>query len=177
MTPRRTSSPSKSARPRPRPAAGAGFCPAWAGSRPSRNGQRFSCQGGRCPISGAHAFSAHSPNARVWSAAIAQLVEHVIRNDGVTGSSPVCGTSFPVMSPIACCGCAMSPPPTAGSGIEPTRPRSLDPTGPNLSTRRHFFLPDLAYDFFFGFFFGKVRSLNDGHLIGCSTSFPLSFVS
>ena len=25
-------------------------------------------------------------------AAIAQLVEHVIRNDGVTGSSPVCGT-------------------------------------------------------------------------------------
>jgi hypothetical protein len=32
---------------------------------------------------------------RVWSAAIAQLVEHVIRNDGVTGSSPVCGTSSP----------------------------------------------------------------------------------
>jgi hypothetical protein len=30
----------------------------------------------------------------VWSAAIAQLVEHVIRNDGVTGSSPVCGTSL-----------------------------------------------------------------------------------
>jgi hypothetical protein len=29
---------------------------------------------------------------RAWSAAIAQLVEHVIRNDGVTGSSPVCGT-------------------------------------------------------------------------------------
>ena len=29
-----------------------------------------------------------------WSAAIAQLVEHVIRNDGVTGSSPVCGTSY-----------------------------------------------------------------------------------
>jgi hypothetical protein len=28
-----------------------------------------------------------------WSAAIAQLVEHVIRNDGVTGSSPVCGTN------------------------------------------------------------------------------------
>jgi hypothetical protein len=26
-------------------------------------------------------------------AAIAQLVEHVIRNDGVTGSSPVCGTT------------------------------------------------------------------------------------
>jgi hypothetical protein len=28
-----------------------------------------------------------------WFAAIAQLVEHVIRNDGVTGSSPVCGTT------------------------------------------------------------------------------------
>jgi hypothetical protein len=28
-----------------------------------------------------------------WFAAIAQLVEHVIRNDGVTGSSPVCGTN------------------------------------------------------------------------------------
>jgi hypothetical protein len=27
-------------------------------------------------------------------AAIAQLVEHVIRNDGVTGSNPVCGTTF-----------------------------------------------------------------------------------
>ena len=33
-----------------------------------------------------------TPERRVWSAAIAQLVEHVIRNDGVTGSSPVCGT-------------------------------------------------------------------------------------
>src|SRR6195952_4382513 len=32
---------------------------------------------------------------RVRSAAIAQLVEHVIRNDGVTGSSPVCGTASP----------------------------------------------------------------------------------
>jgi hypothetical protein len=38
------------------------------------------------------AFSALAErNARF--AAIAQLVEHVIRNDGVTGSSPVCGTS------------------------------------------------------------------------------------
>jgi hypothetical protein len=27
-------------------------------------------------------------------AAIAQSVEHVIRNDGVTGSNPVCGTIF-----------------------------------------------------------------------------------
>jgi hypothetical protein len=31
----------------------------------------------------------------VWYAAIAQLVEHVIRNDGVTGSNPVCGTALP----------------------------------------------------------------------------------
>jgi hypothetical protein len=40
------------------------------------------------------AFSASLPEAPAWSAAIAQLVEHVIRNDGVTGSNPVCGTSF-----------------------------------------------------------------------------------
>jgi hypothetical protein len=32
-------------------------------------------------------------SAKRRSAAIAQLVEHVIRNDGVTGSSPVCGTT------------------------------------------------------------------------------------
>ena len=30
------------------------------------------------------------------SAAVAQLVEHVIRNDGVVGSSPISGTSFPI---------------------------------------------------------------------------------
>jgi hypothetical protein len=30
---------------------------------------------------------------KAWFAAIAQLVEHVIRNDGVTGSNPVCGTT------------------------------------------------------------------------------------
>jgi hypothetical protein len=39
------------------------------------------------------AFSAASADRAAWSAAIAQLVEHVIRNDGVTGSNPVCGTS------------------------------------------------------------------------------------
>ena len=55
-------------------------------------GQRFSCQTGRCPISGAQRFQAIAERAQRWSAAIAQLVEHVIRNDGVTGSSPVCGT-------------------------------------------------------------------------------------
>jgi hypothetical protein len=38
-------------------------------------------------------FLSHAGRA-AWSAAIAQLVEHVIRNDGVGGSSPSCGTSF-----------------------------------------------------------------------------------
>jgi hypothetical protein len=31
-------------------------------------------------------------------AAIAQLVEHVIRNDGVGGSIPSCGTIFQIIS-------------------------------------------------------------------------------
>ncbi len=31
----------------------------------------------------------------VWCAGVAQLVEHVIRNDGVGGSSPFTGTTFP----------------------------------------------------------------------------------
>jgi hypothetical protein len=54
--------------------------------------ERFSCQDGRCPVSGASVFSPVAERA-AWSAAIAQLVEHVIRNDGVTGSNPVCGTN------------------------------------------------------------------------------------
>ena len=33
------------------------------------------------------------PSWALFASAIAQLVEHVIRNDGVTGSSPVCGTT------------------------------------------------------------------------------------
>ena len=41
-----------------------------------------------------HAFSARFAERAAWSAAIAQLVEHVIRNDGVTGSNPVCGTNL-----------------------------------------------------------------------------------
>ena len=40
------------------------------------------------------AFSALLPEAPARFAAIAQLVEHVIRNDGVTGSNPVCGTNY-----------------------------------------------------------------------------------
>ncbi len=34
----------------------------------------------------------HTPCAS-WNAAVAQMVEHVIRNDGVEGSSPFSGTS------------------------------------------------------------------------------------
>src|SRR3979409_2022816 len=41
----------------------------------------------------ARAFAGHWPDRVAGSAAIAQLVEHVIRNDGVTGSNPVCGTN------------------------------------------------------------------------------------
>ena len=63
-----------------------GFLSRWGGDK-----SRFSCQSGPCPISGA-GVSGRS-RTPIWSAAIAQLVEHVIRNDGVTGSSPVCGTS------------------------------------------------------------------------------------
>ena len=47
---------------------------------------RQPCQAGRWPVSGADAD-------RSGLAAIAQLVEHVIRNDGVGGSSPSCGTN------------------------------------------------------------------------------------
>jgi hypothetical protein len=48
------------------------------------------------PGAGRYQVPAFSGNCRTlaWFAAIAQLVEHVIRNDGVTGSSPVCGTIF-----------------------------------------------------------------------------------
>jgi hypothetical protein len=53
---------------------------------------RFPCKIRPCPISGAGVFGPIAGRA-AWSAAIAQLVEHVIRNDGVTGSNPVCGTS------------------------------------------------------------------------------------
>src|SRR5260370_39377438 len=65
-------------------------------------GQRFSCQDGQCPISGASVFSPVAERSR-WSAAIAQLVEHVIRNDGVTGSNPVCGTKQILLSAAITC--------------------------------------------------------------------------
>jgi hypothetical protein len=48
------------------------------------------------PDAGRYQVPAFSGSCRThaWFAAIAQLVEHVIRNDGVTGSSPVCGTDL-----------------------------------------------------------------------------------
>ena len=47
----------------------------------------FACSGALRPA----AAIAKGPR---WIAALAQLVEHIIRNDGVTGSSPVSGTNF-----------------------------------------------------------------------------------
>ena len=69
-------------------------------------GASLPCQSGSCPVSGARAHtSAFSSAVGTGSrqenasntgrdAAIAQLVEHVIRNDGVGGSNPSCGTIF-----------------------------------------------------------------------------------
>jgi hypothetical protein len=65
--------------------------PAKAGLKRLRAGAFF-LQNQALPDIRCTRFQADSERA-VWSAAIAQLVEHVIRNDGVTGSSPVCGTS------------------------------------------------------------------------------------
>lgn len=44
-------------------------------------------KGAPCPSPG--------PPVRIRHAALAQLVEHIIRNDGVTCSSHVSGTTFP----------------------------------------------------------------------------------
>ena len=59
---------------------------------------RFSCQAGLRPISGARREFGLMP-AFFRSAAIAQLVEHVIRNDGVGGSNPSCGTTLTMVQP------------------------------------------------------------------------------
>ena len=101
-----------------RPAAGAAFCPVGAGeqsvfepkSAPASSGvatgsREQNASKTRSVRTGGlvlakpdaaryqvQAFSAALLEAPAWSAAIAQLVEHVIRNDGVTGSNPVCGT-------------------------------------------------------------------------------------
>src|SRR5665213_1398453 len=76
-----------------RPAAGAGSCRVGAADRAAgcRAYAGGFLQTSAVPDIRRSARRAVSEGA-AWSAAIAQLVEHVIRNDGVTGSSPVCGT-------------------------------------------------------------------------------------
>ena len=71
-----------------RPAAGADFCPAGAADWPA--GPSVFLANRAVPDIRCGRFQAVAERAsRFWSAAIAQLVEHVIRNDGVTGSNPV----------------------------------------------------------------------------------------
>ena len=53
------------------------------------------------------------------SAAIAQLVEHVIRNDGVGGSNPSCGTTTPETANSAFCGPSAAPSAVGRLGIVP----------------------------------------------------------
>ena len=110
MSPSLTNSPNRSVRHRARPAAGAASCPAGAAEESFEQilvGSRRKNASGRGPCPRAAAFFLQNrtvtdircgrfrplPNAPHWFAAIAQLVEHVIRNDGVTGSNPVCGTN------------------------------------------------------------------------------------
>ena len=61
-----------------------GAVPAWG---------RFACQGRAQPLSSRiRGHASAGPGFFGPSAAIAQLVEHLIRNEGVGGSSPSCGT-------------------------------------------------------------------------------------
>src|ERR1700716_2343152 len=85
------SSRNKWVRRKPRPAAGAASCPA-GGADPRPEWAVFFLQSGTVPDIRCGRFEAFAQRSQ-GSAAIAQLVEHVIRNDGVTGSNPVCGTS------------------------------------------------------------------------------------
>jgi hypothetical protein len=103
-----TNSPSKPIPHKPRPAAGAGSCRGGAADqRVQADPARFAAKtaafrtrqnprvlakprGARYQV--AERFRGLAGRA-AWSAAIAQLVEHVIRNDGVGGSNPSCGTS------------------------------------------------------------------------------------
>src|ERR1700716_1137120 len=86
------SSRNKWVRRKPRPAAGAASCPA-GGADPRPEWAVFFLQSGTVPDIRCGRFEAFAQRSQ-GSAAIAQLVEHVIRNDGVTGSNPVCGTSL-----------------------------------------------------------------------------------
>jgi hypothetical protein len=77
-----------------------------------------------------------------WLAAIAQLVEHVIRNDGVGGSSPSCGTSdYSEFSPLCRdCRCFLSRSIPRNAAIAFARMLSLEVLSIGHST--------LAYDRF-----------------------------
>src|SRR3982751_964497 len=55
-------------------------------------------RGGACPCRGPLIVGAHF---RKSQAALAQLVEHIIRNDGVVGSSPSSGTRVPEIGATA----------------------------------------------------------------------------
>src|SRR6185437_8552090 len=87
----------KSARRRRRPAAGAASSPAGPGNR-FFTSPVFLANLARARYQG-RTRQGHRPGADLSVAAIAQLVEHVIRNDGVGGSSPSCGTSAHMSGP------------------------------------------------------------------------------
>src|SRR6202030_3151738 len=121
---RAMNSSSKSARRRRKPAAGGDSCPAGAADRahpivwgmifrktsahPSGHSPEgmlfrivpqmpalFLANRGRARYQVRTRLEADALGARTaWSAAIAQSVEHVIRNDGVGGSNPSCGTKL-----------------------------------------------------------------------------------
>src|SRR3954451_9123933 len=86
----------KSARPgttrRPKPAAGADSGLAGAGERHLRAGATLPIPAP--PDIRSARNGTGLARAPAGFAAIAQLVEHVIRNDGVGGSSPSCGTTL-----------------------------------------------------------------------------------
>jgi hypothetical protein len=92
-----TNSRNRSIPRRARPAAGAVSCRAGAGKpglpRESPPRSAFFLPNPALPDIRCGRFQPVAERA-ARSAAIAQLVEHVIRNDGVTGSNPVCGTSL-----------------------------------------------------------------------------------
>lgn len=86
------SSPQPGTRPSPRPATGS--TPRRPGPSPPRSKPSSPAEGAldACP----------PPCYGEAAAAVAQLVEHVIRNDGVGGSSPFSGTTSPAAHAAAC---------------------------------------------------------------------------
>ena len=85
----------KSARQRPRLAAGADSGP--AGAREAHFAPRLSLPIRAMPDIRSARIGAGIARAPAGFAAIAQSVEHVIRNDGVGGSNPSCGTSAQII--------------------------------------------------------------------------------